>query len=272
MKWTPIRPVTAFALILSLATPGLAGDGSLSPREIDSRIDQGIYRTIGIGAPIFNQGDQAGCYRLYQGTLLAIEPMLGHRAELRQEVAKGLQAVELLPTYAQRAMDLRKILDRVLNAVRSSPIPVAVAVAAPAPASAPAPTPLPPLWTRLGGEPAVRAVVHDFVALAAGDPQVDFSRGGRYPLDEAGAAHLEALLVQLISAVAGGPLKYEGRAMKTVHRGMAISDAQFDALAGDLVVVLKKYNVPKKEADELLAIIASTRKDVVEAESRPGGR
>ena len=118
----------------------------------------------------------------------------------------------------------------------------------------------------------MKAVVHDYVALAANDPQVDFSRGGKYPLDEAGVARLETLLVELISAVAGGPLKYEGRAMKPVHRGMAISDAQFDALAGDLVDVLKKYNVPKKEADELLAIIASTRKDVVEAEPRPRGR
>src|SRR3954465_10835557 len=49
--------------------------------------------------------------------------------------------------------------------------------------------------------------------------------------------------------------KYEGRAMRPVHRGMAITDAQFDALAGDLVVVLTTYNVPK-EADELLAIVA----------------
>jgi hemoglobin len=208
--------------------------------------------------------------------MLAIEPMLGHRAELRQEVARGLQAVELLPTYSQRAMELRRVLDGVRTAIQSTPVPVPVPVpmpvAAPAPPPAPAPTPLKPLWTRLGGEPTVKAVVHDFVALAASDPQVDFDRGGKFPLDEAGTAHLETLLVQLISAVAGGPLKYEGRVMKPVHQGMAISDAQFDALAGDLVVVLKKYNVPKKESDELLAIIASTRKDIVEAESRLRGR
>jgi len=49
---------------------------------------------------------------------------------------------------------------------------------------------------------------------------------------------------------------------------MAITDARFNALTGDLVVVLKKYTVPKKEADERIAIIASTRKDVVEAGPR----
>ena len=60
--------------------------------------------------------------------------------------------------------------------------------------------------------------------------------------------------------------------MKPVHRGMAITDAQFDALAGDLIVVLNKYGVPKKEADELLARIASTRKDVVEAGPHTQGK
>src|SRR5207249_4059484 len=103
-------------------------------------------------------------------------------------------------------------LDRVRSLVQASPASLSVK----------------PLWARLGGEPAVKAVVHDFVALAAGDPQVDFTRGGRYPLDAAGVANLEKLLVELISAVTGGPLKYEGRAMKTVHRGMAITNAQFD--------------------------------------------
>jgi hemoglobin len=111
----------------------------------------------------------------------------------------------------------------------------------------------------------VKAVVHDFVTLAANDPQVDFTRGGRYPLDAVAVANLEKLLVELISAVASGPLKYEGRALKPAHQGMAITDAQFDALANDLGAVLRKYRVPKKEADELLAIVASTRKDVVEA-------
>ena len=131
-------------------------------------------------APIYNQGDQAGCYRLYQGTLIAVEPMLGHRPELQQEVAKGLKDVELVPSYAQRATDLRRILDRVLTWSR----PIRVRIRRDDAAARPdAPK---PLWTRLGGEPAVKAVVHDFVGLAASDPQVDFTRGGKYSLDAAG--------------------------------------------------------------------------------------
>jgi truncated hemoglobin YjbI len=134
--------------------------------------------------------------------------------------------------------------------------------------ASPTPTPTPtgekPLWDRLGGEAAVKAVVHDFVVLATADPKVDFFRGGKYTLDAEGVANLERLLVELISAVSGGPLKYEGRDMKSLHEGMGITGAQFDAMAADLVSVLNRYQVPKKEADELVTIIASTRKDIIE--------
>ena len=52
--------------------------------------------------------------------------------------------------------------------------------------------------------------------------------------------------------------------MKAAHKGMAITDAEFDALAGDLITVLKKYKVPQAEMDELVKIVASTRPDIVE--------
>src|SRR3954466_7801325 len=105
--------------ILAVGTSAFAAESSVSTRDLDARIDQAIFRTINLGAPLYNQGDQAGCYRLYQGALIIIECMLGHRPELRQEVAKGLTEVELGTTYAQRATNLRKILDRVLVAVRT---------------------------------------------------------------------------------------------------------------------------------------------------------
>jgi hemoglobin len=255
MRWKHFRLVSAYEFLLILTASSLASDGSVLFEELDKKVDQAIVRTINLGAPLYNRGDQAGCYRLYQGALMVIEPMLGHRPEQRKAITKSLRDVEILPTYAQRATELRKALDRVLFAVRSAPIL----------ARAPAPS-LPisqPLWARLGGEITVKAVVHDFVALAARDPQVDFSRGGMHSLDSEMTDKIETLLVEFISAASGGPLRYQGRDMKTVHRGMAITDAQFDAMAGDLGVALRKYEVPKKETGELLAILASTRKDIV---------
>jgi hemoglobin len=120
------------------------------------------------------------------------------------------------------------------------------------------------LWDRLGGEKAVRAVVHDFVGVAAADRKVDFFAVGSSNWMPKGVEHLEQLLVELISATSGGPLKYTGKDMKTSHAGMKITDAEFDALAGDLIATLKKFKVPQAEIDELVKIVGSTRKDIVE--------
>jgi hemoglobin len=45
---------------------------------------------------------------------------------------------------------------------------------------------------------------------------------------------------------------------------MRITDEEFDALAGDLKATLDKFKVPAREQQELLAIIAATRPDIVE--------
>src|SRR4051794_19060271 len=52
------RLVATTGLILALAASGLARDGALSARDLDARIDQAVYRTISIGVPLYNQGDQ----------------------------------------------------------------------------------------------------------------------------------------------------------------------------------------------------------------------
>src|SRR5262249_49118952 len=198
--------------------------------------------TVPGGVDLSTGGNQGGCYRLYQGSLMAVLPMLDHRPQLaalvkeKLDKAKGLRAID-------GAFVLREALDAILSETEQA---------------------RKPLWDRLGGEKAVRMVVHDFVLMAAADPNVNFLRDGQFKLDEKGVAHLEQLLVELISTVSGGPLKYTGRDMRTVHRGMKITEDEFNALAGHLVAALKKHKVPQAEIDELIAIVASTKGDIVE--------
>ena len=123
------------------------------------------------------------------------------------------------------------------------------------------------LYERLGGDKAIEAVIDDFVPRAAANPKVNFTRKGTAaewdPTPE-NVARLKKGLVDLIGMVTGGPQKYSGGDMKTVHAGMKISNAEFDALAGDLVATLKQFNVPQAEQQELLGIIAATREAIVE--------
>jgi hemoglobin len=120
------------------------------------------------------------------------------------------------------------------------------------------------LYERLGGAPALQAVVDDFVAAAAADPQVDFTRGGQWRASDANVQHLKKQLVDFMGQAFGGPQVYAGRSMKDAHRGMAITQAQFDALAGHLKATLAKHKVAQAEIDEVMAIAASTAPDIVE--------
>ena len=123
------------------------------------------------------------------------------------------------------------------------------------------------LYERLGGEAAITAVVDDFVGRAASDPAVNFTRQGTArPWDATpeNVATLKKHLMQFLCMATGGPQTYEGRDMVTVHAGMAITDAEFNAIAADLAASLAAFNVPKKETDELMAIAASTRSQIVE--------
>jgi len=64
--------------------------------------------------------------------------------------------------------------------------------------------------------------------------------------------------------VTGGPCNYTGRDMKTTHKGLGITESDWNVMASLFVETLTKFNVPKKEQDELLAIVATTKKDIVE--------
>src|SRR5262249_7778994 len=121
-----------------------------------------------------------------------------------------------------------------------------------------------PLWDRLGGEANVKKVVDDFVTLAAVDPTVNFDRNGNYKLDEKKVGELKKLLVQFISSATGGPLKYEGKSMKDAHKGMGITDKEFDASIADLKKALELNGVKEAESKELVDIAQTTRKDIVE--------
>ncbi|MDG4550978.1 MAG: group 1 truncated hemoglobin [Candidatus Contendobacter sp.] len=113
------------------------------------------------------------------------------------------------------------------------------------------------LYERLGGQPAINAVVDDFVANVAADKRINrFFANANIP-------RLKRLLGEQICAGAGGPCTYTGKDMKTAHAGMGITDAQFNALVEDLVKSLDKFKVPAKEQQELLAVLGPMRKDIV---------
>ena len=125
------------------------------------------------------------------------------------------------------------------------------------PSSAPA---TPTLYQRLGGREAIKQVVDDFVANLAADPRVNARFKG---LDAAKVAKLQTDLADQICDVTGGPCAYLGRDMKTVHAGMKITEAEWNATVEDLVKTLNKFKVGPKEQQELLSALGGMKKDIV---------
>lgn len=115
-----------------------------------------------------------------------------------------------------------------------------------------------PLYERLGGKPAITALVDDFVGRVAADSRIN----GTFA--NADIPRLKMLLVEQICQASGGPCTYTGRSMKATHAGMGVSNADFDALVGDLSATLSKFKVPEREKNELLGALGPMKRDIVE--------
>ena len=135
----------------------------------------------------------------------------------------------------------------------TSPTPTPTAT----PGSTAAPAGEKKLFDRLGGLPAITAVVEEFVARTTTDPVI------KHRFFNTDAAELKKLLVEFVCMATGGPCKYTGRDMETAHAGMDLVDAEWDALVGDLVGALDKFKVPEKEKGELLGALGPLKPQMV---------
>lgn len=114
------------------------------------------------------------------------------------------------------------------------------------------------LYERLGGKPAIEAVIDDFLGRVAADERINSGFAvGHLP-------RLRQRLIELVCAATGGGCTYSGRDMGTVHAGMRITNDQFNVLVGHLVATLEKFKVPEKEKGELLGLLAPMRDSIVE--------
>ncbi|HMB34406.1 MAG TPA: group 1 truncated hemoglobin [Methylomirabilota bacterium] len=118
----------------------------------------------------------------------------------------------------------------------------------------------PTLYQRLGGRENIKLIVDDFVTTMAADPRVNSRFKG---LDAARVAKLQTNLADQICDATGGPCAYLGQDMKTVHKGMGITEAEWNATVEDLVKSLNKFKVGAKEQEELLAALGGMKKDIV---------
>ena len=117
------------------------------------------------------------------------------------------------------------------------------------------------LYERLGGYDAISAVANDLLPRLRNDPQL-----GRFwaHRGEDGIQREKQLLIDYLCACTGGPTYYRGRDMALAHRGMRISESDWNVFLGHAAAVLAKLRVPEAEQREVVAFVQSLKKDIVE--------
>jgi len=118
------------------------------------------------------------------------------------------------------------------------------------------------LCERLGGTPAVSAVVDSFAGKVLKDDRVNKK------FAKSDANRLVTNLKGFVGQAAHCPgVKYKGKNMKNTHKNMGVTEGEFNAVVDDLVKTLDEFKVPEKEKSELLAALGPTKPDIV---AKPG--
>jgi hemoglobin len=117
------------------------------------------------------------------------------------------------------------------------------------------------LYQRLGGYDAIAAVCSDLLPRLRSDPQL-----GRFWAHRSvdGVEREKQLLINFLCANAGGPVLYTGRNMTVSHKGMRISESDWNIFLGHASATLTKFAVPERERQEVVAFVNSTKAEIVE--------
>jgi hemoglobin len=118
------------------------------------------------------------------------------------------------------------------------------------------------LYQRMGGYDVIAAVIDDLFAILHDDPGFARFFGGR---GADSVIRSRQLLVDQMCALSGGPCHYIGRDMTTSHRGLGITDAEWEANMKASDAALVKNGVGEAERAEFLALFERYRDEIVEA-------
>ena len=118
----------------------------------------------------------------------------------------------------------------------------------------------PSVYKQLGGREGIAVVVDDFVANVVADNRINerFKK-----LQPAQVFKFKSNLADQICDATGGPCAYVGGDAKTVHKGMRITEAEWNATVEALVKALDKNNVPAGAKSSLLGTLGSMKLDIV---------
>lgn len=119
------------------------------------------------------------------------------------------------------------------------------------------------LYDRLGGVYPISVVVDTFIELLLVNDVLNANPAIKAARERVPAAGLKFHVTALVCQQTGGPCTYTGRAMKEAHAHLNIGEKEWQVMLADFRRVMNNHGVPAKEQEELVAIVESTKKDIV---------
>jgi hemoglobin len=119
------------------------------------------------------------------------------------------------------------------------------------------------LYERLGGLYNIAVVVDDFIDRIMVDPRLNANPRVDEAHHRVTPQGFKYFVTEMVCWAAGGPQQYSGRPMRESHEDLRISDAEWRAFMDDFDQTLDKFDVPGREREELIAIVESTKGDIV---------
>jgi hemoglobin len=113
------------------------------------------------------------------------------------------------------------------------------------------------LYARLGGNDVVAAFIADTIDRTASDPILGRS------FDKVDLERVKRSLVEQICSLTGGGCVYSGDSMTDVHAGMDLKESDLYGLVEILRDAMVRHGIGLRERNELLAILAPMKRDVV---------
>jgi len=118
------------------------------------------------------------------------------------------------------------------------------------------------LYERLGGYEGVSGFVNNLLPRLKSDEKL-----GRFweNRGDDGIEREKQLLIDYICSNAGGSVYYTGRDMRISHKGMNISESDWDIFFEHAGATMRELQIPQQECDDVVAFVSSLKNDIVEA-------
>jgi len=119
------------------------------------------------------------------------------------------------------------------------------------------------LYERLGGVYPIATVIDDFIDRVMHNPILNANPKVNEAHHKVPPAGFKYLVTEMVCWATGGPQKYTGKSMRDSHAHLDITEPEWQAFMKDLGDCFAKFNIPAQEQSELIAIVESTKGDIV---------